>query len=214
MAEVVLKAVHRDVIGKQVKALRREGKLPAVLYGRQMQPVPILLDHKETSRLLGSQSTTALVTIELDGKPYVTLIRDKQRDVLLGSLIHVDFQAVSMEEKLRVSVAVDIEGESLAVKDYNGILVLNTNELEVECLPMDLPERIVIDISSLKRIGDSIFVRDLRLPETVTVLADPNQAIAIVTTQAAEEVEAVEAVVAEVEEPEVIEHGKKEEEDF
>ena len=119
-----------------------------------------------------------------------------------------------MEEKLRVSVAVDIEGESLAVKDYNGILVLNTNELEVECLPMDLPERIVIDISSLKRIGDSIFVRDLRLPETVTVLADPNQAIAIVTTQAAEEVEAVEAVVAEVEEPEVIEHGKKEEEDF
>ncbi len=211
MAENNLSATRREVLGKQVKVMRREGMLPAVLYGRKFQPVPVVLDLKETSRLLGRLSGSALVTINLEGEKHVALVREKQRNVLRGTLIHVDFMVVSMDEKLRTQVAVILTGESIAVKDFNGILVKNMESLEVECFPQDLPERIMVDISSLKTIGAAIHIRDLPISEKVTVLDSPEEIVAVVTAQAAEEVKEGEAA-GEIE-PEVIEKGKKEEEE-
>ncbi len=210
MTEILLKAELRGVKGKQVKALRRLGKLPAVIYGKQMEPISILLDYREVHPILDKISQSALVTLDLDGKKHLALVREKQRDILRGNLIHVDFHTVSLTEKVRANVAVHLEGESPAVEDLGGILVLNLEELDVEALPQDLPEKIDVDISSLKAIGDVIHVRDLTLPTGVVVHNEPDEIIAVVTAPEAEE--AVEEGLAEGAEPEVIERGKKEEE--
>ena len=211
MEKVVLKATRRDVIGKQVNALRRAGKLPGVLYGRGVSPVPVTFDLRETSRTLQHLPSSALVTIDLDGERHMALIREKQRDFLRGTLRHLDFQVVSMRDKLRVEVPVVITGESSAIKDFNGVPVTGLEELEVECFPQDLPERISVNISGLKNIGDGVYVRDIVPPANVEILEDPDDMIYLITAQAAEEVEEVKAV--EGVEPEVIDKGKKEEEE-
>jgi large subunit ribosomal protein L25 len=212
MEEVTIKAVKREVTGKQVKALRRQGLLPAVLYGRNFPPTPISLDLRDASHTLSHMTTSVLVTVVLDGEKHLALVRERQRDFIRGTLKHIDFQVVSMKEKLRTSVSVVIVGESPAVKDFNGVLVTGLDEVEVECFPQDLPERIMADVSGLKQIGDAIYVRNLVISEKVEVLEDPNEVVVVVTAQAVEEVEevVVEEVVAE---PELIEKGKKEEEE-
>jgi large subunit ribosomal protein L25 len=211
MEEVVLNAEKRDVIGKQVRALRRQGQLPAVIYGHGIKPLLISLNQKEASRILPSLSSSHLVVIKVDEKPHTTLVREKQRHPVKGHMIHIDFQEVSMTERLKAQVQLVIVGDSPAVKNFNGIIVVNMEELEVEALPGDLPDRITLNINSLTNIGDAIHVRDIQLPSTVDMLEDPNEIIVVVT---APTVEAAEVVEAATEEPEVIERGKKEEEDF
>lgn len=208
MSEVVLKAEIRDIRGKQVKALRRAGKLPAVMYGKQIEPVSIMLDFRQASPVLDKISQSTLIILDLDGKQQYVLVRDKQRDVLRGNLTHVDFQVVSLTERVRANVAIHLEGESSAVEELGGILVQNLEELDIEALPRDLPERIDVDVSVLKEIGDAIHVRDLALPEGMVVYTDPDEIVAVVTSPQAEEV--VEELKEGVE-PEVIERGKKEE---
>jgi large subunit ribosomal protein L25 len=213
MEEILLEAEHRDVIGKQVKALRRQGKLPGILYGRGIQPTPILMDLRSISRTLGQLGPSALVTVVLAGEKHLALVREKQRDFIRGTLKHVDFQVVSMLEKLHTNVAIEIVGVAPAVKDFNGVLVEGLTEFEVECFPQDLPSKITVDISNLKRIGDSVSVRDLVMPPNVIALEDPDELLVIVTAQAADE-EAIEEVEeAEEAEPEVVEKGKLEEEE-
>ncbi len=211
MDEILLDAEPRDVIGKQVKALRRQGKLPGIIYGRNIQPTPILMELRTASRTLGPLAPSSLVTVVLSGEKHLALVREKQRDFIRGTLKHVDFQVVSMKEKLRVNVTVEFAGLSPAVKDFNGVLVEGISEVEVECFPQDLPSKITVDISDLKKIGDSITVRDMIMPPNVVALDNPEEMVVIVTAQAAEEV--VEAVVEVPEEgePELIEKGKKEE---
>lgn len=213
MEKVVLKAEKRDVIGKQVRALRRAGQLPAVLYGRHIEsPISIMLDTREASRSLAKASSSSIVTIELDGREYPTLVREKQRDFIRNRLLHVDFLVVSLTEKLTASVSVVLTGLSLAVKDYNAILVTGLDSIEVECLPADLPEKIVVDISSLAMPGDALYVRDLVVSDKVKVLDNSDEMIVIATAAKVEEVVPEAAAVEEgAEEPEVIEKGKKEE---
>jgi len=212
MEKVVLHATHRTVTGKQVNALRREGKLPGVMYGHHIDSTAISLDLRDATRLLAGLTASSLITIELDGKEQAALVREKQRDYIRGTLKHVDFQVVSLTEKIRAKVSIELDGVSPAVKDFNGVVVTGLDSLEVECLPQYLPERIVIDIASMVKIGDGIYVRDIKLSENVEILDDPDEMLAIVTAQAAEEVEAAPEAVA-AEEPEVIEKGKKEEEE-
>lgn len=211
MEEIVLKASRRSVIGKQVKALRRSGQLPAVLYGRHVDSIPISLDMKEASRALDKISSSALIVIEVDGQRHYALVRERQRNPILGSFRHIDFQAVSLTEKVRANVSIRLVGESPAVENYFGIVVTNMEQLEVESLPRALPEWIEVDVSSLVEIGDAIYVRDLVLAKGVEVLEDPDAIIVIITAPVAEEIvteEVVEAVTGV--EPEVIERGKRE----
>ena len=161
MEKVVLKAEKRGVIGKQVKALRREGKLPAVIYGRHTAPININLEAHSASLALSRTTSSSLVTIDVEGAQHLTLVREKQRDYIKNRLLHVDFLAVSMSEKLRTAVAIHFVGVSAAVKDNGAVLIRNLEQLHVECLPADLPERIEVDISSLAKIGDGIRVRDV-----------------------------------------------------
>lgn len=211
MEKHVVNATRRTVTGKQVGALRREGKLPGVLYGHNVEATPILMDLREATRVLAPLTASQIVTIALDGKEHAALVREKQKNFVKNILLHVDFQVVSLTEKIRAAVAVVLEGVSAAVKDYNGVVVTGVDEIEIEALPQDLPERIMVDISVLKNIGDAIYVRDLQFPAAVTVLTHSDDMVVNVTGVGAEE--AVTEEAAGVAEPEVIEKGKKEEEE-
>ena len=169
---------------------------------------------------LGKVGTSSLITVELDGKEYPALVRERQRDYLKGTLKHIDFLAVSLTEKIRADVRIEITGSSAAVKDFNAVLVNGLFSLSIECLPTDLPDRIMADISSLAQVGDGIHVRDLQVPENVRVLDNPDEMVVVATYAKEEAVEEVapvaEGVVpteGEGAEPELsVERGKKEEE--
>lgn len=206
MAKLVLKATRRSVTGKTVKTLRTQGYLPAVMYGHNFEPISIVLDaHTSNLALLGLSAST-IINIELDGNQVATLIREKQKDYMRNRLLHVDFQVVSLTEKISAAVKIELTGVSSAVKDFSAVIVSNVNTILVEALPGDLPQSIKVDISLLKAVGDSIHVRDLTFGSGVTVLTDVDELIVVATGTVAEE----EPVVAVEDEPEVIEHGKKE----
>lgn len=211
MEQLVINATKRDVTGKQVRALRREGKLPGVIYGHKFDSVPVTMDQKEATTILNQATSSSIITIKLDGKDVAALIRDRQRDFIRNTYLHVDFQAVSLTEMIRTEVNIELTGLAPAVKDYSGILVEGLTSIHVEALPNDLPEKFIIDISVLKEIGDNILVKDITVSDKVTILTPLEEMVILVTAPAAEEEVAPEEV-AEGEGPEVIEKGKKEEE--
>ena len=215
MDEFVLQADKREAIGKKVKGLRREGKLPAIIYGHGIDPIPISMDYRQTTRSLSSITSSSLVVVEVGGDKITTLIRDRQYDPVTGNLLHVDFLSISMTEKLRTDVGLDFVGDAPAVKNFGGVLVTGLEALEVECFPQDLPDKIDVDISVLEEIGDSLYVRDLTMPEGVELITSEDEMLILVTTPAVEPVE--EEVEEEVEfeegeEPELVDRGRDEEE--
>jgi large subunit ribosomal protein L25 len=214
MEKIVLKAVKRTVTGKQVKALRRAGQLPAVIYGRHVEPISISLEAHTAGLVFAKLTSSTLVTIDVEGEEYAALVREKQRDFIKGNLTHIDFLALDLTEMIRTKVRLTFTGVSSAVKDFSAVLVHRMEAFEVECLPSNLPERITVDISSIKEIGNSIRVSEIPLPENVTVLDDSDD-IVIIATLAKEEApeEGAAAVAAEAAAPGIsVERGKKEEE--
>jgi len=214
--EFVLEATRREVVGKQVKGLRREGNLPAIVYGYGLEPTPITLDLRSATKLLRDVGASTLVSLKVDDDKYNVLVREMQSDVLSRKLLHVDFQALAMDVAVRTQLAIVLVGEDIpVVKNYNAILTTGVESLEIECLPKDLPEHIEVDVTALTTIGDSITVADLVPPAGVTILDAPDTMIVVATApenyEAAEtEAEAVETGAAE---PEVIEKGKLEDEE-
>jgi large subunit ribosomal protein L25 len=217
MEEVVFQANRREVIGKKVKTLRREGILPAIVYGHNIEPISISLNMRDAVRTLDSISPSALVVLDIDGEKHHTLVRDKQRNPVRRTIMHVDFQAVSLTETVRADVSVNIVGEAPAVETYLGIVVPSLEQISIECLPTNLPDKLDVDISGLEEIGDSILVGDLTAPDGVEIMNDPEDVVVVVIAQAAEEVEEVEEEEVELEEgaePEVVgEEGEEAEEE-
>ena len=211
MEEVLLQVSKRDVVGKQVKTLRREGLLPAIVYGRGISSIPISINSREANKILSAITSSNLVVIDIDGDKHTTLVREKQRDPVTGEVLHIDFYEVSMTEKLRTNVGLEFQGDSPAVKELMGVLVTVMESLEVECLPQDLPNRIVADLSTLEEIGDSLYVRDISLPPNIELISDIDGLVVVISPPAVEEIEEVEEVEITEEEPEVIERGKAEE---
>ena len=209
MEKVLVEAARRTVTGKQVGALRRSGKLPGVMYGHNFEPAAIEMDFRSASRILKKASQSQIVTIALDGKELATLVRERQMDYIRNEFLHVDFQVVSLTEKIRSKVSIELVGVSPAVKDLNGVVVHEMTEIEVEGLPQDLPEKYSVDVSGLTSIGQSILVSALKVSDKIEILHDLDDVVVVITGGAVEEVEEVTEAVAE---PEVIERGKKEEE--
>jgi len=218
MAKIILNAEPRAIVGKKVRQMRREGKLPAVVYGHKIDPKPITLDLRDATKILSNATSSSLISVMLEGKEYPSLVREKQIDFIQRTLKHVDFQAVSLTEKIRAAVTILFEGEAPALKDFDSILTSGLNQLEIEAYPQDLPENLIVDISNLKQVGDIILVQDINVPENVEVLSNPEEMVAIISSSyVAEEVvegEEVDELEETSDEPEVIEKGKKEEEDF
>ena len=209
MEKVVLKATKREVLGRKVGALRRAGKLPAVLYGHGIESTPVTLEAHEAALKLSHVTSSSLMMIDLDGKEYPALVREKQRDYLKNRLLHVDFQVISMTEKVTTKVGIELTGTAPAVKEFSAVIVTVLNELEVECMPQDLPARVVIDISGLAEVGAGIHVRDVVISDKVKILDDPAEMIVVASATREEKVVVEEAPAEEEAAPEESEPGKK-----
>ncbi len=212
---IILPADHRKVIGKKVKVLRREGKLPAIVYGSGIEPTPIVMDMHEATKSLRTVTSSTLVLLDIEGKEQLALVRDRQVDRLKNMILHVDFLAVSMGQTLQATVPIRLVGHAPVLDDFDALVMQDTESLEVEVLPKDLPEVIEVDVSVLTELGSSISITDLDLPEGVNVLTDPDTLIAVALSAAREEEEEEEEeeLLPEDAEPELIERGKQEEDD-
>jgi large subunit ribosomal protein L25 len=211
MAGNQIKAENRNVIGKQVKGLRREGKVPAVVYGAGMQPTAIELQSREAERALARATGATLLDLELDGVTHKVLVREIQRHSIRRDLRHVDFLKVAMDQLIRAEVPIELLGEAPAVKTLGGVLVTVVQAIEVEALPADLPDRVTVSIEGLEKIDDRINVGDLKLSKGVRVLTSAEEVVARVIYQVAEVLEEPKEAVAVAVEPEVIARKKEEE---
>jgi large subunit ribosomal protein L25 len=194
--------------------LRRAGQIPINLYGRSVEPMTLQVDARTLGRVLLRAGTTRLITLNVQGhEPQVALARDIQREPITGSLYHVDFFAVSMTERIKLQVSIVLTGESPAVQRSEGVLVQAMNTVEIECLPGDLIDAIRVDVSQLDKVDAHLTVKDLPVSEGVKILADPDETVVRVTPVKEEKVEEVVPTAEAAAEVEVIEKGKKEEEE-
>ncbi len=172
-----LNASLRDLTGKHARRLYREGKLPAVVYGHNAKPTALTLDRLEFQKVFVKSGRTHLVDLHIDGKAEKVLVREIQTHPRRLGPIHVDFYQVDLEEKIRVEVPIRLTGESAAVKRGDADILQPIHELEVECLPTDIPEGFDVDISALADIEDELRVSEIAVPEGVTVLADADELV-------------------------------------
>jgi len=215
MPEFVVPAESRSETGKNVnRRLRSRGLIPGVLYGTGKKAVAVAVSPGEIGAILRSASgENTLFDLDLGGTRRKVILREFQREPLRGQLLHADFYEIALDKVLQVKVHVELEGTPVGVKLQGGLVDFVTRELELECLPADIPEKIAVDISHLE-LGKHLRVSDLKLGDKVKVLDEPELVIAHVVLPRAEV--AAEAVTAEVAteptaaEPEVIKKGKTE----
>jgi large subunit ribosomal protein L25 len=200
----------RDVIGKSSKKLGREDGIPGVVYGPKFEATPVTVDRRVFERLMHEASVgSTLVDLTIEGrdKPVDVIIKEVRRDVLKGTVEHIDFWAVDMSETIQTTVAIDFIGSAEGER-AGGVLMHAARELRIEARPKDLPEHVEVDVSALE-IGESLTVADIAAPKGVTFLDDPETTLASVAAPAAEEVE--EEAAEGIEPGEVPEVGKESE---
>ena len=216
MPEIVVAAERRTESGKNVsRRLRATGRIPGVVYGTSKETIPVSVSPKEIAAILKSSSgENTLFDIEIQGARRKVILKEFQLEPLKGSLLHADFYEVALDKLLQVEVHLELTGTPTGVKVQGGILDFVTREIEVECLPTDIPDRIQVDVSHLE-LGKHVRVSELAVSERVRILTDPDVVIAHVVAPRAEEVAAATAAegVVAVEgsaaaEPEVIKKGK------
>jgi large subunit ribosomal protein L25 len=204
MARKELTLVPRQVTGKKVAQLRRQGVIPANVYGRHLESVTVQVEAADLIKLLRASTKNEVIDLKLKGERAArpAIVQHVQRDPLNGSILHADFYQVSLREKMRADVPLTFVGSSEAVNTYNGVLTQPIDTLHVEALPLDIPTHIEVDISALKELDTSIHVSDLAVPPNVTVLTPGDVVVAHVAASAvAQEAAAEEAAAAEAEAP-------------
>jgi large subunit ribosomal protein L25 len=189
MDKIQLSATLRDLTTTTPKKLRKSGFIPAVLYGHNIPTTPLTINFSEFQRVFRKAGESTIIELTTaDGKTHPVLIHDVQNHYLQSTPEHVDFLQVSMTEKLTATVALEYTGESNAVKAMGGTLVKVLNEVEVQCLPMDLPHNIIVDITPLQTFDNVITVKDLKISSKVTILT-PHEEL-VVKVQPPRDVEA------------------------
>lgn len=212
-----IEAELRTETGKgAARRIRRSGLIPGVVYGRGNEPRSIKIDPQDIEKLLLSNAIFDLTFVGEDGEESTVIIKDYQKDVIKQNLLHVDFQFISMDEKITVSVPMNLEGEAVGVRD-GGVLQQLLREIDIDVLPSEIPEEITIDISELE-VGESLSVADLELPESIDLVTDSDEVIVTVVTPTELVEEDEEEEEDEFLEPEVIgeedeEEGEEAEED-
>ena len=224
MSETTVEVKQRDEMGKNAnRRLRAAGGIPAVVYGGGKDPIAISVEKNDIHELLkqaGGENAVFLLKLAGTGKARHTMVREVVVDPISRQIIHIDFQRVLMTEKVKVQVPIELVGVPEGVKNQGGVLDFITREVELECLPGDIPPQLELDVAALE-VGEQVQVKDLSLPAKVEMHEEPDRVIAAVAhSRVAQEVEAAEAeaegeeilLEAEPEEPEVIGRGKEEEE--
>ena len=178
MAETyTLDAESRSLVGKKVRQLRVNGLVPAVIYGARVEPIILQIPYRPLELALRDAGGTHLININYGGSSQSVIAREVQRDVLRGTIIHVDFLAVDASTRITADIAIHLVGESPAVQTRVGTLFHQTQTLSIEAVPADLIDAIEVDISGLKEVGDAIHVSDLNISPNITVLSDPDELV-------------------------------------
>jgi len=217
MDKIELTVTNREILGKKVKHLRRQGITPVHLFGHGIKSLALQCGTGELERVLGQAGQTRLISLKLDKgkKPRSVVVREFDRDWRKGQLVHVDFYQVKMEEKIKLEVPVVLVGEAPALKSKTYMLEHELGTLTVECLPAKIPASLEVDISSLTEPEQTIRVKDVALDKDITVLNDPELVVAKISSRPVEKIEeeVVEEVAEEaVEAPEEAAPGKEAEE--
>jgi large subunit ribosomal protein L25 len=221
--EVVLNAQSRkDTTKGTTHQLRREGKLPAVLYGGKEPVLPIVIDQKEFLKALHTEhGENVIISLYISGsgataskkseKPVAVIIKEIQINPVTRNLLHIDLYRISLREEIQVNVPIEIYGEAPGVEKSGGVLDHVAHEIAVKCLPTKIPDKIICDVSSLEA-GETLTVKGLKIPQGVEVLGDPEKiVVSIIAPTIVEEKPVEEIAPEEAAEPEVIGRGKKEE---
>ena len=218
MEKVILKADARETSGKsKAKDLRKKGVIPAVVYKGGKDAIKLQLAVRDLEQVIHTKAgENVIVTLKISGsdvkaKDKTVLIKEIQREPIKNRILHVDFNEISLTEALKVNVPLSAHGEAVGVKIDGGTLEHVMWELQVECLPTDIPEKIEVEVSALK-IGDAVYVKDIKVPEGVKVLNDP-ELIAMIVKPPKIEVPKEEAAAEGTTEPELIRKKKEAEEE-
>lgn len=180
---LVLKTENREA-----KSKGNGGKIPAVLYGKNIDNISLRVDEKDFQKAYSQVGESTVFKVSVDGKDERNvIIKEVQKDILSGRPIHVDFYQVRMDEEIEATVEVEFVGEPPAVKELGGVLVKNVDEIDVKCLPGDLPPKFIVDVGALKTFDDYIYVKDLDVSDKVELLADPETVVAMVSPPRSEE---------------------------
>jgi large subunit ribosomal protein L25 len=216
MMSFTVKAEKREAFGKNAsRRLRKQGRIPAILYGGKTANVPLVLDKKDVIMILKSDSgENTIFKVAYDSKAQDAMFKDLQIAVATDELIHADLIQISMDKAIRVSVPVELEGDPVGVKTEGGFVDFMTREVEIECLPKNIPEQILVDISGL-HLHQSLKVSDIVAPEGIKLISDPASIIAVIAVPHKEEevvkpAEEEEVVAAEPAEPELIKKERAE----
>ncbi len=210
-----IEAASRSIVGKKVSQLRVQGLVPAVIYGASFEPVNVQIPYRPLEIALRDAGGTHLINVNVDGKPQSVITREVQRDIIRGTILHVDFLAVDASTRITTEVAVHLIGESQIIELRQAVLIHTLSTLSVEALSSGLVDSIDVDISGLTAVGDAIYVRDLTFPESLTILNDPDDMIARINPLRALVDETTEGEEGEegASEPEVIARARAEEEE-
>jgi large subunit ribosomal protein L25 len=215
MPEIVVTAKSRTEVGKNCnRRLRQQGLIPGILYGNQKKTALVAVSPKDVVAVIRSPSgTSTLFDLEYEGARRKVILKEFQAEPARGELLHADFFEVALDKPIEVKVRIELTGTPVGVKTQGGLLDFVTRELDVECLPLEIPDKIVIDVTPLE-IGKHLRVSDLSMPPKVKVLTEHDVVVVhVVVKREEEEAPAVEAVaegVAGAAEPEVIKKGKAE----
>jgi len=167
-----------EIRKKSVQATRKEGKIPAVLYGPEIENLNLSVNEKEFEKILSTIKETEKIILNVEGKDFYVLIKEIQKHPKTEKILHIDFFQLPSKEEIEVKVPLVFINKSEAIENLGAILVKNLKEIEVKCLPSDLPKEILVDISKLKTLEDRILISDLKVPEGVKILRKPEEVIA------------------------------------
>ena len=207
-AQAELQVTPRDVLGKKVRRLRREGLIPANVYGRGLESVAIQVTRNDLVHVLRTAGRNEIIYLRLDGDELrPTFLRQLQRNPITDAILHVDFYQISLKEKVQMEVPLSLVGTAPAEQTYGGTVLLSLDRITVEGLPTEIPSVIEVDVSGLEEIDATVSVAELNVPGQVTVLTDIEQVVAKVAPPHVEKVE--EEVVKEAVEGEAAEEGEE-----
>jgi len=192
MREIPITLQRRHEIGKGVaRQIRMAGKIPGVVYGPETEPISVSVEEREFRSAMRHATTSSLLNLTLDGKETKAVLRELQRDPVTSRVLHIDFHAISMNKPIHVAIPIHFVGTPVGVKVDGGIMQATMREIEISCLPVNIPEHLEVNVSEL-RIGDSIHVRDVTVPDA-TILADAQRTVVVISAPTIIKAEAVAA---------------------
>lgn len=215
MEKIGLKTKNRDITGRKVSAYRKQGLIPAILYGKKVSPKNLWVDSLDFDKVFSQAGESTILELDIDGRNKANvLIHDVQNNPVSGDVSHIDFFQIRMDQRIETEVPLDFIGESEAVKSLGGVLVKSMGQVPVSCLPADLPARIEVDISLLNTFDNTVKISDLKVSDKVKILIEPETVIANVAPPRTEEelAELEEKVEEDVTKVEGVEKEEPEEE--